>query len=200
MEIIDKILNLYLSFEYLLDIHFYKFSIFYILISIIWISLIGIVTPVLLISALAFGYSGAFISLFALVISSLINFFVARRAKNLISKFGYKKTLISNNSLIIYIIFRFLPGVPYLIKNVSVVLFKLNLKKFFLAVILSDTPQVLIFTFFCVRLIDSSNNFFINQNYVQLFEQMYLPILLIIGFLIFLYFLNKKIGYKFFEK
>ena len=62
MEIIDKILNLYLSFEYLLDTHFYKFSIFYILISIIWISLIGIVTPVLLISALAFGYSGAFIS------------------------------------------------------------------------------------------------------------------------------------------
>ena len=43
-EILDKILNLYLSFEYLLDIHFYKFSIFYILISIIWISLIGIVT------------------------------------------------------------------------------------------------------------------------------------------------------------
>ena len=148
MEIIDKILNLYLSFEYLLDTHFYKFSIFYILISIIWISLIGIVTPVLLISALAFGYSGAFISLFALVISSLINFFIARRAKNLISKFRYKKPLISNNSLIIYIIFRFLPGVPYLIKNVSVVLFKLNLKKFFLAVILSDTPQVLIFTFF----------------------------------------------------
>ncbi len=200
MEIIDKILNLYLSFEYLLDTHFYKFSIFYILISIIWISLIGIVTPVLLISALAFGYSGAFISLFALVISSLINFFIARKTKRLISKFRYKKPLISNNPLIVYIIFRFLPGVPFLIKNFSVVLFKLNLKKFFLAVILSDTPQVLIYTFFCVRLIDSSNNFFLNQNYIQLVEQMYLPILLIILLLIFLYFINKKIGYKFFGK
>ena len=200
MEIIDKILNLYLSFAYLLDIHFYKFSIFYILISIIWISLIGIVTPVLLISALAFGYSGVFISLFTLVISSLINFFIATRTKIIISKFKYKKPLISNNPFLIYIIFRLLPGVPYLIKNFSVVLFKLNLKKFFLAVILSDTPQVLIFTFFFTRLIDSSDNFFINQNYIQLFEQMYLPILLIVGFLIFLYFLNKKIGYKFFEK
>ena len=200
MEIIDKILNLYLLFEYLVDMHFYKFSFSYILISIIWISLIGIVTPVLLISALTFGYSGAFISLFALVISSFINFFVATRTKNIISKFKYKKPLISNNPFLIYIIFRFLPGVPYLIKNFSVVLFKLNLKKFFLAVILSDTPQVLIFTFFFTRLIDSSDNFFINQNYIQLFEQMYLPILLIVGFLIFLYFLNKKIGYKFFEK
>ena len=200
MEIIDKILNLYVSFKYLLDIHFYKFFFSYIIISIIWISLIGIVTPVLFISALAFGYSGAFISLFTLVISSLLNFFIATRAKSLISKFKYKKPLISNNPFLIYIIFRFLPGVPYLIKNFSVVLFKLNLKKFFFAVILSDTPQVLIFTFFFKRLIDSSNHFFINQNYTQLVEEMYLPILLIIGFLIFLYFLNKKIRYKFFEK
>ena len=200
MDIIEKILNLYLSFEYLVDMHFYKFSFSYILISIIWISLIGIVTPVLLISALTFGYSGALISLFTLVISSLINFFVATRTKNIISKLKYKKPLISNNPFLIYIIFRFLPGVPYLIKNLSVVLFKLNLKKFFLAVILSDTPQVLIFTFFFTRLIDSSNNFFINQNYTQVVEQMYIPILLIIGFLVFLYLLNKKIGYKFFEK
>ena len=200
MEMIDKILNLYLTFEYLVDIHFYKFCFSYIIISIVWISLIGMITPVLLISTLAFGYYGAFFSLFTLVIGSIINFFIATKAKSLISKFKYKKPLISNNPFLIYIIFRFLPGVPYLIKNLSVVLFKLNLKKFFLAVILSDTPQVLIFTFFCVRLIDSSNNFFINQNYVQLLEQMYLPILLIIGFLIFLYFLNKKIGYKFFEK
>mgnify|MGYP001184155380 FL=1 len=200
MEIIDKILNLYLSFEYLLDIHFYKFSFSFMIISIIWVSLIGIVTPVLFISALAFGYYGAFIALFTLVVSSLINFFIATRAKSLISKFKFKKPLISNNPFFIYIIFRFLPGVPYLIKNFSVVLFKLNLKNFALAVILSDTPQVLIFTFFFKRLIDSSNNFFINQNYIQVVEQMYLPILFIIGFLIFLYLLNKKIGYKFLEK
>ena len=192
MEIIDKILNLYVSFKYLLDIHFYKFFFSYIIISIIWISLIGIVTPVLLISVLAFGYYGAFIALFTLVVSSVINFFIATRAKSLISKFKFKKPLISNNPLFIYIIFRLLPGVPYLIKNFSVVLFKLNLKNFFLAVILSDTPQVLIFTFFFKRLM--------NQNYIQVVEQMYFPILLIIVFLIFLYFLNKKVGYKFFEK
>ena len=118
----------------------------------------------------------------------------------MISKVKYKRPLISDNPIIVYIIFRFLPGVPYLIKNFSVVLFKLNLKKFFLAVILSDTPQVIIFTFFFKRLIDSSSNIFINRNYNQVVEQMYLPMLLIFGFLIFLYFLNKKIGAKFFEK
>ncbi len=199
-EIIDKILNLYLSLEYLVNLHFYKFSFSFVLVSIFWLSLVGIVTPVLLISTLAFGYFGVFVSLFTLVISSIINFFLATRTKSLIPKFKYKKPLISNNPLIVYIIFRFLPGVPYIIKNFSVVLFKLNLKKFFLAVILSDTPQVIIFTFFFKRLIDSSSNIFIDRNYNQVVEQMYLPTLLIIGFFISLYFLNKKIGVKFFEK
>ena len=200
LEIIDKILNLYLSLEHLENLLFYEFSFAFVLVSIFWVSLIGIVTPVILISTLTFGYSGVFISLFTLMISSLVNFFLATRAKSLISKLKYKKPLFSDNPLILYIIFRFLPGIPYLIKNFSVVLFKLNLKKFFLAVILSDTPQVIIFTFFFKRLIDSSNNFFINQNYIQVVEQMYFPILLIICLLIFLYFINKKIGYKFFEK
>ena len=200
LEIIDKILNLYLSLEHLVNLHFYKFSFAFVFVSIFWVSFIGIVTPVILISTLTFGYFGAFISLFTLIISSLINFFLATKAKSLISKLKYKKTLISDNPLILYIIFRFLPGVPYLIKNFSVVLFKLNLKKFFLAVILSDTPQVIIFTFFFKRLIDSSSNIFINRNYNQVVEQMYLPMLLIFGFFIFLYFLNKKIGAKFFEK
>ena len=200
LEITDKILNLYLSLEYLVDLHFYKFSFSFVIVSIFWVSLVGIVTPVLLISTLTFGYFGVCVSLFTLLISSLINFFLASRAKNLISKFKYKRLLISDNPLIVYIIFRFLPGVPYLIKNFSVVLFKLNLKKFFLAVILSDTPQVIIFTFFFKRLIDSSSNIFINRNYNQVIEQMYLPMLLIFGFFIFLFFLNKKIGAKFFEK
>ena len=200
LEIIDKILNLYLSLEYLVNLHFYKFSFSFVLVSIFWLSFVGIVTPVLLISTLTFGYFGLFVSLFTLVISSIINFFLATRVKSLISKFKYKKPLISDNPLIVYIIFRFLPGVPYIVKNFSVVLFKLNLKKFFIAVILSDTPQVIIFTFFFKRLIDSSSNIFINRNYNQVVEQMYLPMLLIVGFFIFLYFLNKKIGVKFFEK
>ena len=196
-EIVDKILNLYLSLEHLVDLHFYKFSFSFVLVSVFWVSLVGIVTPVLLISTLIFGYFGICISLFTLVIGSLINFLLAKRAKSLISKFKYKKPLISDNPLIIYIIFRFLPVVPYLIKNFSVVLFRLNIKKFFFAVVISDLPQIIIFTFFFQRLIDSSSNIFIYRNYNQVVEQMYLPILLIIGFFIFLYFLNKKIGLKF---
>ena len=130
MEWIEKTFDLYQSYEHIITTNSYKFFSF-ILVSIIWVSLIGIVTPVLLFSALSFGYFGIIISLFSLIISSLINFFIATKTKNLISKFKYKKPLVSSNPLLVYTIFRLLPGVPYLIKNFSVVLFKLNLKTFY---------------------------------------------------------------------
>ena len=84
MELIEKILNLYLSFSDTVNLHFYKFSIAFILISILWISLIGIVTPVLFISVLAFGYYGIIVSLLSLVLGSIINFFMATKTKSAI--------------------------------------------------------------------------------------------------------------------
>ena len=42
MEYIEKILNLYLSFADTINNHFYQFLIFFILVSIIWVSLIDI--------------------------------------------------------------------------------------------------------------------------------------------------------------
>ena len=192
MELIEKILNLYLSFSDTVNLHFYKFSIAFILISILWISLIGIVTPVLFISVLAFGYYGIIISVLSLVLGSIINFFMATKTKSAIKKIQHKKPFFSEDPFLIFIIFRLIPGIPYLIKNLSVIFFKLNLKKFFLAVIISDTPQVVIFTFFLKRLIDSSNEFLITQDFNLIFNQMYLPILILILFMFFIFFLKRK--------
>ena len=112
--------------------HFYKFSIAFILISILWISLIGIVTPVLFISVLAFGYYGIIVSLLSLVLGSIINFFMATKTKSAIKKkLQHKKPFFSEDPFLIFIIFRLIPGIPYLIKNLSVIFFKLNLKKIF---------------------------------------------------------------------
>ncbi len=192
MELIEKILNLYLSFSDTVNLHFYKFSIAFILISILWISLIGIVTPVLFISVLAFGYYGIIVSLLSLVLGSIINFFMATKTKSAIKKIQHKKPFFSEDPFLIFIIFRLIPGIPYLIKNLSVIFFKLNLKKFFLAVIISDTPQVVIFTFFLKRLIDSSNEFLITQDFNLIFNQMYLPILVLILFMLVIFFLKRK--------
>lgn len=192
MALVEEIFNFYLSFEDLINTHFYQFTIIFIIISILWISLVGIVTPVLLISAITFGYLGIPISLLSIVLGSVIDFFIATKTKIVINKLKIIKPIFSDNPFLIYIIFRLIPGIPYLVKNFSVVLFKLNLKSFFIAVLISDTPQIIIFTFFFKRLAESSNDFLINQDYKFIFEQMYLPILCLILFMSFIYFLKKK--------
>ena len=197
MGLVEKILNFYLSFTDLVNAHFYEFSIIFTLISILWISLVGIVTPVLIISALAFGYFGILVSTLSLLLGSIINFFIATKTKNILQKLKIKKPIFSGNPLIIYIIFRLVPGIPYLLKNFSVIFFKLNLRSFFFAILISDTPQILIFTFFFKRLADSSNNFLINQDYKFIFEQMYLPILCLILFMSLIFFLKKRRWIKF---
>ena len=192
MELIEKILSLYLSFIDVINLHFYKFSIAFTLISILWIAIVGIVTPVLIISVIAFGYYGIIVSLISIIFASIINFFMANKTKSLIKKIKIRKLTISNDPFLIFIIFRLIPGIPYLIKNLSVIFFKLNLKNFLLAVIIADTPQIVIFTFFLKRLIDSSNEFLINQDFNRIFEQMYLPLLVIILFMFFIFFLKRK--------
>ncbi len=200
MELVEKIFNFYLSFEDFINTNFYLFTIIFIIISILWISLVGIVTPVLLISAIAFGYFGIPISLLSLVLGSIISFFMATKTKKIINKLKNRKPIFSNNPFLIYIIFRLIPGIPYLAKNFSVIFFKLNLRNFFIAVLISDTPQILIFTFFFKRLVDSSNNFFINQDYEFILKQMYLPILCLIIFMCFIFFLKKKADLNFIKK
>ena len=200
MGLVEKIFNFYLSFADIINTHLYQFSIIFILISILWISLVGIVTPVLLISALSFGYFGILVSLFSLVLGSIINFIMASKTKNIFKKLEKREPIFSDNPIWVYIIFRLMPGIPYLIKNFSVIFFKLNLRSFFIAVLISDTPQILIFTFFFKKLADSSNNFLINQDYKFIFEQMYLPILCLILFMCFIFFLKKKRGDQIFKK
>jgi uncharacterized membrane protein YdjX (TVP38/TMEM64 family) len=192
VEFLDKILGLYFSFEYILNDNFYKFMIGFIIISTTWVSLIGIITPILLVSTLAFGYYGIIVSLLVLILGSITSYIIAKKSTRIIVR---NKKLKQNNfrdPLLTYVIFRLAPGIPYIVKNLSVVFFKLNLKRFFLAVIISDTPQILIFTVFFKKLFESSNSFFVHQNYNIIFEEMYLPLMCLFIFFVFIFILRKK--------
>ncbi len=191
MELIEKILNFYLSFKDTINLNLYTFALVFTFISVIWISTIGIVTPILLISALAFGYYGIFISLVSLLFGSIINFLLARKTKSMLKKIKNKQPIFNNEPFISYIIFRLIPGIPYLVKNLSAVFFKLNFKKFYFAVLISDTPQIIIFTFFFKSLVDSSNILLISQDYHLIFKQMFLPTISIIIFLVFIFYIKK---------
>ena len=90
MELIEKILNLYLSFADVVSANLLEFSILFIFVSTIWISLIGIVSPVLLISALAFGYYGIVVSLLLIIFGSIISFFIATKTSVMLRKLRKK--------------------------------------------------------------------------------------------------------------
>ena len=94
MELIEKILNLYLSFTNIVNSHFYEFSIAFTLISILWIAIVGIVTPVLIISVIAFGYYGIIVAFLSIVLASMINFFILNKIKNVIKKIKKKTNYI----------------------------------------------------------------------------------------------------------
>lgn len=192
VEFSDKILTLYFSFEHIIDNNFYKFLIFFILISIAWVSVIGIITPILLISAFAFGYYGVIVSLLILILGSITSYVIAKKYTKSIIRHEKLKQINFTDSFLVYVIFRLVPGIPYVIKNLSVVFFRLNLKRFFFSVIISDTPQILIFTFFFNSLFESSRSFFIHQNYNIIFEEMYLPLMCLFIFFVFIFILRKK--------
>ena len=95
MELIEKILNLYLSFTNIVNSHFYEFSIAFTLISILWIAIVGIVTPVLIISVIAFWLLWNNCSFFIYCFShSMINFFMVTKTKSVIKKIKKKTNYI----------------------------------------------------------------------------------------------------------
>ena len=60
---------------------------FYLFTSIIWICFVGIVSPLLLISTLLFGYFGILLSIFSFILGSILTFVIANLFKNYLKKF-----------------------------------------------------------------------------------------------------------------
>ena len=73
---------------------------------------------------------------------------MASKTKNIFKKLEKSEPIFSDNPIWIYIIFRLMPGIPYLIKNFSVIFFKLNLRNFLLQFLFQIRPKYLFYLFF----------------------------------------------------
>ncbi len=171
----------------------------YFIISILWICLVGIVSPILVISTLFFGYTSCIISIASFTIGSSISFIFAKSLKGSID-FELKKFNVKNNAFFLFIIFRFIPGIPFMIKNFSGVFFNLNIKQFTIATILSESPQIILFVFVLNRLIQSSEILISNFDLTILYNELLTPILLIVFFLIFIFIIKIKFQNYFYKK
>ena len=180
----------YLNLKVEIDQNKIFFIALYFVLSVFWIFLFGFVSPLLVISTLMFGYLGCLISIISFTLGSTFSFLAAKSFKKSIKKI-LKKNEINENSLFLFIIFRLIPGVPFIIKNFSGVFFKINVNEFFLATLIAETPQIFLFTFILKKLINTSILLSEDFNLMVLSQELFIPIITLLLFAITIFSIKK---------
>ena len=121
------------------------------LFTVLWVSLLGFGSPVVLIGGFIFGkWLGTLLITFSLSIGALCLYLLGKYLfyeflkKNLSSKFKKFEKMFDKNHLIIMIIFRFVGFVPFFIANLLPVIFNINSKNYFLGTFVGILPSVFI--------------------------------------------------------
>ena len=193
---INDLLIHYQNYKLYIDNNKFLFVIIYLFFSILWICLLGIMIPMLILSTLMFEYLAFFLSIISFSTGSTISYILAKKFKKF-SGNTLKKITVKDNSFFLYIIFRFTPGVPYIIKNFSGIFFKLQNRDFFIATVIADAPQIFLIVFLIKTFVDSSEIFQNNFDISIILERLFLPFFLIFLFLILVFVIKKKIKNNF---
>ena len=167
--------------------------VFFSILSIIWVLLLGFGTPLALFAGFVFGkWIGTLVSIVSLSVGatllySLANFFFKDFIKKKLSKKIEKFIdLFNKNDFLYFTIFRFTGGgMPFAVQNVLPVLFNMKIKKYFFSTLLGLVPGIFVVT----SLGDGVGNF-IDKNDSILWSELikdpeiYFPILIFIVILI----------------
>ena len=173
------------------------------LFCLVWISLLGLVSPLLLISGILFGkWIGTFISVLsisigALILYSIASFFFKDLVFNLLEKkFSKYIHLFRKNEFNYFLAFRLTGGlgIPFGPQNVLPVIFNIKKSNYFFASFLGFIPM-----FFIWNTIGSGLNEYIKQaddfSFISLFlnKEIYLPIILFVIIMSISVIIKKKI-------
>lgn len=188
----------YISFRNSINENKLFFSLLFLIVSVLFICLLGIISPVLVISTIMFGYLGGFLSIISATIGSTLSFLFAKQFQQSIEN-SFKNISIKKNSFFLYVIFRFIPGVPFIIKNFSGVFFSLSIRNFIIATLIAESPQILLFTYVFSKLLESSEILINSFDISIVYEQLATPILLMFIFVIFLFVIKIKFQKSFFK-
>ena len=173
------------------------------LLCLVWVSLLGFGSPLLLISGILFGkWIGTFISVLsisigALILYSIASFFFKDLVFNLLEKkFSKYIHLFRKNEFNYFLAFRLAGGlgIPFGPQNVLPVIFNIKKSNYFFASFLGFIPM-----FFIWNTIGSGLNEYIKQadnfSFVSLFlnKEIYLPIILFVIVMLISVIIKKKI-------
>ena len=130
-------------------------AIIFFLFTILWVSLLGFGSPIILVGGFIFGkWFGTLLVTFSLSVGALNlyligKYFFYETLKNkLLNKFKKFETLFSKNHLLIMIIFRFVGFVPFFVANLLPVIFNINAKNYFIGTFIGILPSVFIMSSF----------------------------------------------------
>ena len=168
--------------------------IYFFIFSVIWVALLGFGSPILVMSGILFGkWIGTIISIIsisigALVLYSIANFFFRDLVKNILErKFKKYIQLFKKNEFFFYFLYRFVGGlgVPFFLQNVFPVLFDMKKINYFFSSFFGFVPVFFIFNTIGAGLntyIEKSENF----NVLALIStpEIYFPILMFVGLII----------------
>ena len=176
----------------------------FMLITILWVFLLGFGSPIALVAGFIFGkWLGVLLAVSALSIGATILYiFVGYFFKDLIiekflSKFKNLETKFKKNEFTFFLVYRFIGGIPFQIANLLPILFNVKRKNYFFGTFLGMMPQG-----FIIVSLGSGISEIIKTNdsmpsVIELLSssEIYLPVLGFI-FLVFLTIFLKKIFYK----
>jgi uncharacterized membrane protein YdjX (TVP38/TMEM64 family) len=168
--------------------------IYFFIFSVIWVALLGFGSPILVMSGILFGkWIGTIISIIsisigALVLYSIANFFFRDLVKNILErKFKKYIQLFKKNEFYYFFLYRFVGGlgVPFFLQNVFPVLFDMKKINYFFSSFFGFVPVFFIFNTIGAGLntyIEKSENF----NVLALIStpEIYFPILMFVGLII----------------
>ena len=175
---------------------------YFFIFAVIWVSLLGFGSPILIISGILFGqWLGTLISIISISIGALIlysigSFFFKDLVKAVLEKkFEKYIKLFQKNEFYYFFIYRFIGGlgVPFGLQNLIPVLFNMKKSNYFLSTFLGLVPSL-----FIMNTIGAGLNSYIAQAEtfsiinLLLSSEIYLPILMFIGLMVLSLTIKKK--------
>ena len=195
--------ELQIFLEQMVGKNLYFNLIIFFLFSLVWVSLLGFGSPLLLISGILFGkWIGTFISVFSISIGSLVlyslaSFFFKDLVYDILEKRFLKYIdLFRKNEFNYFLAFRLAGGlgIPFGLQNILPVLFNIKKLNYFFASFLGFIPM-----FFIWNTIGSGLNQYIklsdNFSFINLLfnKEIYLPIILFLVVMLISFIIKKKI-------
>ena len=126
-------------------------SIYFFIITIVWVILLGFGTPIFLLGGFIFGkWLGTLIVVFGLTTGSTLLYIIANYFLKDFIKEKFSKNFLSlhekfkKNEFFYFLIYRFVGGIPFSISNVIPTIFNVKIKNFFFGSLIGMAPQLFI--------------------------------------------------------